>query len=179
MTLVLCRHAAAGESKQAQELAGALASLTIAAVYSSPLARALDTARSIAQAHGLEPVEVDALREIDFGEVEGLEFDSLPAALQEGLLREPLATRFPGGETYGELQERVCEGLTAIRVRHPDATVVVVTHAGAIRAALGAWLGIRGDEIFRLDQRHASVNVVDWVDGVPIVRLVNGTSAAG
>jgi broad specificity phosphatase PhoE len=48
-------------------------------------------------------------------------------------------------------------------------------HKGSIRAALGAWLGIAGEAIFRIDQRTASVNIVDWLDGVPVVRLVNGT----
>jgi broad specificity phosphatase PhoE len=50
-----------------------------------------------------------------------------------------------------------------------------VTHAGPIRAALAAWLGISEEGIFRIDQRPASVNVVDWLDGVPLIRLVNGT----
>jgi broad specificity phosphatase PhoE len=50
-----------------------------------------------------------------------------------------------------------------------------VSHAGSIRAALADWLGIAGDGVFRIDQRTASVNVVDWVDGTPIVRLLNGT----
>jgi broad specificity phosphatase PhoE len=51
-----------------------------------------------------------------------------------------------------------------------------VTHAGPIRALLAQWLGIDGDGVFRLDQRLAAVNVVDWTDGIPCVRLVNGTS---
>jgi broad specificity phosphatase PhoE len=107
--------------------------------------------------------------------VEGLEFDRFPAELQVGLLREPLSVRFPGGETYDELRGRVCGALAAIVDRHPGETVAIVSHAGAIRAALAAWLGIAGAEIFRIDQRTAAVNVVDWLDGVPIVRLVNGT----
>jgi broad specificity phosphatase PhoE len=179
VTLVLCRHAEAGNAEQAQALADALGAVPVTAVYTSPLARALETARPIAETFGLAPVEVDELREIDFGAVEGLTFDAFPAALRDGLLREPLATRFPGGETYGELRQRVCRALRQIVVRHPDATVVVVTHAGSIRAALGAWLGIGGEEIFRIDQRHAAVNVVDWIDGAPIVRLVNGTRPSG
>jgi hypothetical protein len=53
-------------------------------------------------------------------------------------------------------------------------TIAAVTHAGSIRAALAAWLHIADEAIFRVDQRYAAVNVVDWIDGVPLVRLVNG-----
>jgi alpha-ribazole phosphatase len=173
--LVLCRHAEAGNTREANALAAVLAPIRLKAVYTSPLERALATSRAVAARHGLVPVEVPGLREIDFGEVEGLEFDQLPAELRAGLLGEPLAVRFPGGETYAELHERVCGALDDIVGRHPEETVAVVMHKGSIRAALGAWLGIAGEAIFRIDQRTASVNIVDWLDGVPVVRLVNGT----
>jgi broad specificity phosphatase PhoE len=173
--LVLCRHAEAENADEANELGAALASVPFKAVYTSPLERALATSRAVAVRHGLDPVEVADLREIDFGDVEGLEFDQLSAELQAGLLGEPLTVRFPGGETYGELRERVCRALVEIVGLHAGETVAIVTHAGSIRAALGAWLGIDGEAIFRIDQRTASVNIVDWLDGVPIVRLVNGT----
>jgi broad specificity phosphatase PhoE len=116
-----------------------------------------------------------SLHEIDFGEVDGVSFDDLPPALQDGLLNRPASVRFPGGETYLELQERVCAALEQIVAAHPGETVVVVSHAGAIRAALAHWLSVPGHASFRIDQRHAAVNVVVWHDGVPLVRLVNGT----
>jgi broad specificity phosphatase PhoE len=172
--LVLCRHAEAGNVEQAHTLAAELTKLPLAAVYTSPLARAAETARIVAEAHSLTPVDVEALREIDFGEADGLTFDDLPADLQHGLLREPTMVRFPGGETYSELQDRVCAALDGIVAEHSAATVAVITHAGPIRAALGRWLQMDDAAVFRIDQRFASMNVVEWLDGVPIVRLVNG-----
>lgn len=173
--LVLCRHAQEGNEAQARELAAALAAVPLEAVYTSPLARAVVTAEAVGREHGLVPIELTELREIEFGEVEGLAFDQFPRELQEKLLTQPLAVRFPGGETYAELRERVCRALADIVAAHRDQAVAVVTHAGAIRAALSAWLGIADEAIFRIDQRAAAVNVVDWLDGVPLVRLVNGT----
>jgi broad specificity phosphatase PhoE len=174
--LVLCRHAEEGNVDQARDLAAALADVPLQAVYTSPLARAVVTAEAVAAEHGLVPVQVAALREIEFGEVDGLAFDRFPAQLQQELLRRPLSVRFPGGETYGELRDRVCRALGEILAAHRDQAVAVVTHAGPIRAALASWLGISDEAIFRIDQRLASVNVVDWLDrGVPLVRLVNGT----
>jgi alpha-ribazole phosphatase len=178
-TLVLCRHAQAGDVREAGSLAAALAPLALAAVYTSTLPRALETARAVAAVHALEPVELDELREIDLGDVEGLTFDDFPAELRRGLLEEPLAIRFPGGETYEELRGRVTAALGRIVASHPDEVVAAVSHAGAIRAALATWLGIADEAFFRIDQRFASVNVVDWTDGVPLVRLVNGTIADG
>lgn len=175
--LILCRHAETGNTAQAEELGEALAGSPLAAVYSSPLARALDTAGAVAARHGVTPVEVDDLREIDFGDVDGLGFDAYPSRLQAELLRDPTAARFPGGETYGELKTRVTRALSELLPRHPDETVAVVTHAGPIRAALGAWLGMLDEATFRLDQRFAAVNVVDWVEGVPMLRLVNGLAS--
>jgi broad specificity phosphatase PhoE len=174
-TLILCRHAAAGNVAEAQDLALALAAIPFAAVYTSPVERAVETARAVAAAHGLVPIEVADLREIEFGDVEGLDFDRYPRQLQTELLNEPLSVRFPGGETYGELRMRVCRALDELVGRHSDESVLVVTHAGSIRVALAAWLGIASEAIFRIDQRTASVNVVDWVEGTPIVRLLNGT----
>jgi broad specificity phosphatase PhoE len=173
--LILCRHAEAGNSGQAGELAASLRTEPVRAVFSSPIVRARETADAVAAVHSLAVVEVRGLREIDFGEVDGVAFDELPDALQAALLDAPTEVRFPGGETYAELQERVATALGEIVRDHPEATVVAVSHAGAIRAALAAWLGITGEAVFRIDQRYASVNIVDWIGGTPVFRLINGS----
>jgi phosphoserine phosphatase len=161
--------------EEASELASALESIPFTAVYTSPLQRALETAQAVASTHGLVPMEVDDLREIDLGEVEGLVFDQYPATLQAELLSKPLTVRFPGGETYDELRARVCRAVDSIVATHDGESVLIVTHAGSIRAALAFWLGMAGDAIFRIDQRTASVNIVDWIEGKPVLRLLNGT----
>ena len=170
--LVLCRHARSGDAAEAVRLADALRSLPLVAVYTSPLARAIETAKPVAVARGLEPVEVADLRELDFGEVDGLRFDELPLELQRGLLDRPAEVAFPGGESYGELRTRVLAALAEIVARHPGAAVAVVSHAGPIRT-LATWLLMADEGVFRLDQRLASVNIVDWHDGIPFIRLVN------
>jgi broad specificity phosphatase PhoE len=175
MRLVLCRHAPAADVAAAVALAHALRALPVAAVYSSPLDRARTTAEQIATIHRLKPVVVDDLREIDFGEVEGLGFDDLPPDLQRGLLENPTRVRFPGGETYAELRDRVVAAFADVTAHHEGETVVAVSHAGAIRAALAAWLLIPDEAVFRLDQRDAAVNVIEWHEGTPLIRVVNAT----
>jgi broad specificity phosphatase PhoE len=173
--LILCRHAGEGNVAQVRELAAALAAVPFDAVYTSPLARAVVTAEAIAAEHDLVPVEVAELREIELGAVDGLRFDQYPPELQAELLSRPLSVRFPGGETYADLRARAARALEEISRARPQGTVVVVSHAGPIRAALATWLGIVDEAVFRIDQGLASVNVVDWLDGLPLIRLVNGT----
>lgn len=171
--LVLCRHVRAGDAAHAASLAETLAEVGASAVYTSPLARARKTADAVAAPHGVEPVVVEDLREIDLGEVEGLGFDELPPDLQRGLLEEPTSVRFPGGETYAELRARVIAALDTLAARHEGATAIVVTHAGPIRAALASWLLMDDAALFRLDQRYGAVNVVELIAETPLVRLVN------
>ena len=174
MRILLCRHAAAGDGGQVAQLAERLAGLDVAAVYTSPLERAAATAEAVAARHGLPPLVLDDLREIELGDVEGLQFDEYPPELQAALLNAPGSVQFPGGESYEQLRRRVVGALEHIASQHGDGTAVAVSHAGAIRAALATWLSVPPDASFRLDQSFASVNVVDVVDGMPLVRLVNG-----
>lgn len=174
MRLLLCRHAAAGDGVQARRLAAALADVNLVAVYTSPLERAAVTAEAVAARHGLAPLILDDLREIELGEVDGLQFDEYPPELQAAFLNAPGTVHFPGGESYEQLRRRVVGALEEIAAQHGDETVVAVSHAGAIRAALATWLSVPPGASFRIDQGFASVNVVDVIDGMPLVRLVNG-----
>ena len=177
--LILCRHAAEGNAGESRALAAALAAVSLDAVYTSPLPRARITAEAIAAQHALAPIEVSELREIELGAVEGLSFDEYPAELQAELVNRPMSVRFPGGETYEELQERVSGALDEIVRAHSDGTVAAVSHTGPIRAALAGWLGIADEAVFRIDQRTGAVNVVDWVERTPLIRLVNRTGPVG
>ena len=136
--------------RQVAELAATLAHEPIAAVYASPLRRALETAETVAAAHGLAPIVVDALREVDVGS-------------WQGLTRAEVETRFPeqfrrwlehgpgweDGETHEQMGERVVAALRELARRHPHERVVVVTHGGPIRAALARAEGIPHSEARR------------------------------
>lgn len=140
------------------------------AVYSSPRLRAVETARQLAA----DPILHDGLREIDFGELEGRLYDEIAVSepeLYRAWMEAPTTVRFPGGESYADLRARVVAALDEIRSAHDAA--VVVTHGGVIRAALATWLELPDAAIFRIDQAYCGVTVVEWLDGVPIVRLVN------
>jgi alpha-ribazole phosphatase len=162
--------------RQAGALAAALADVPLAAVYSSPLARARDTAAPIAADRGLEPVVEEGLVEIDFGELEGLAYDEIRAArpvVFRAWMEAPTSVRFPGGESFVDLRERVLAALGGLRELHRGEAVAVVTHGGVVRVVLADALGLADGAVFRLDQAYGGVSVVDWLPGTPVVRVVN------
>lgn len=125
--------------EQARSVALRLADEAVAAVFSSDLKRARETAERIAQPHGL-PVSTDPrLREVFFGEWEGLQ-------LQEVRERDPdllaqwwhdsFRFRPPGGERLDQVRDRMCEALREAAGTYSDRTVVVVSHGGPIKAAI-------------------------------------------
>ena len=130
--------------EQAGALAATLADEPVAAVYSSDLRRARDTAAIVARTHGLG-VEVDPrLREIDVGEWEGLTMREIERRYPGYVERWPPddGKPFPRGETYAAMGERVVRALTEIAERHAEETVVVILHGGPIRSALAHAAGI-------------------------------------
>jgi 2,3-bisphosphoglycerate-dependent phosphoglycerate mutase len=119
--------------EQALELAERLRGVELAAVYSSDLPRALETAEVVARARGLRVIADPALREIDLGS-------------WSGLTRSEIAERFPGadhhdGETREEFDERVLGAVTRIAAAHDGRRVLIVAHGGCIRALQRRVLG--------------------------------------
>ena len=157
--------------EHAKTLATGLARHDWDAVYTSPRVRARETAVAVNR----DVVIDNELREIDFGDLEGRTYDEIGAIdpeLYRAWMERPTTVHFPGGESFGELKVRALEALERIRAAHEAA--IVVTHGGVLRAGLAAWLGMPDEAIFRLDQRYGGVTIVDWLDGVPLVRLMNG-----
>jgi probable phosphoglycerate mutase len=152
-----------------------LASIPITAVYSSPLERARETAHAVAAHHGLEVRLRDSLGEVRFGDWTGRSIADLDAAdpRWHAWNANRSIGRTPNGESFLELQDRMVSEIMTIAAEHPAATVAVVSHADAIRAALVQFLGIPGDLSLRLDIRPASVSILHLGSGSPRVAALN------
>lgn len=131
---------------QAASLAERLTGQRFDAVYSSDLARALQTAEAVTERLAGRPsVQLrPELREINVGDLAGL----VMAEIQErypdylaSLSRDPWATRRPGGESMEDLFGRCGDAFHALRSRHPGGRVLVFTHGGVVRVAVGLALG--------------------------------------
>lgn len=164
---------------QARALATWLGEVPLAAVYASPLRRALETAAPLCTAR--EPHTVDALREIDFGAFEGMTYDDIAKAnpaLYRAWMEGPTEVMFPEGESFAGMRVRVLGAVQRIVADHPNACVALVAHGGTHRVVLGRSLCLADREVFRLDLAHASLSVVDVFSDTfsepALVRLLNG-----
>jgi alpha-ribazole phosphatase len=160
----------------AERLAEHLRKVAIDVVYVSPRQRAVQTAAALGGT-----VTIDArLRELDFGRLEGRTYDEIEREQPELFrcwMETPTQVRFPDGESYADLRERVASAVEDVVAAERDRTVALVSHGGVIRAALAVALGLPDERAFSLDVGYARVSVVDWFDTSPVVRLVNGGSA--
>jgi broad specificity phosphatase PhoE len=153
---------------QAEELADRLAEIPIDAVYSSDLQRARDTATAVARRQGLEPTELQALREVNVGSWEGLTREDAETRFPEGFRRwQNGGTGWDDGETYGEMSRRVIGAVREIAERHPGGRLLVVAHGGPIRAIHAAALGLDVEAYRRVRpvEPNARLSAVCFVDG--------------
>ena len=147
---------------QAAALAESLQKLPIRAIYASPLERAVETARPSSQALGL-PVQLrPGLLDTHVGEWEGLLLKNLrKLPLWKQVQRQPAEVRFPGGESFLELQERLVTEIELIRRAHkPKELVAVVFHCDPIKLVLAHYIGLPLDGFQKLGVAPGSVSVL-------------------
>lgn len=167
----------------------------LAAVYTSPLNRALKSAEIIARPHNLTPVVINDLRERSFGVWEGMSFNEIgeqyPEAF-EAWANNPLKYSPVGGESTIEVRDRVIRVMEKIldgaeerksaraevkTSELPDfRAIVVVAHGGVNRIILCHVIGIPLENIFRIEQDNAAVNIIEFWDKYPVVKLLNGVA---
>ena len=153
-----------------------LASEDISAVYASDLSRALKTAECIAAKHNLPVTTIPELREINFGEWEGLTFEGMKDQWSEAvpnIFTHPDEAVIPGGETFREVKTRATKALEQLVAEHPDQTIVVVSHGATIRTVLCAVLNIHLNHLWNIKQDNTAVNMLEYYDDKIMVTLVN------
>jgi probable phosphoglycerate mutase len=148
------------------------------AVYASPLERTRETAAPIARALGLRVRTERGLLECDFGEWTGAELKVLmrtPAWTT--VQRTPSLFRFPGGESFTDMQQRITDTVARLVARHPGETLVAVSHADPIKAALAMAAGTHLDLFQRLVVSPCSVSAVSYGPEGTHVLTVNSTGS--
>ena len=171
-------HLADAGNEQAAAVAERLRALkTIDAIYASPLERTRETAAPIAKARGLKVAIDKGLLECDFGEWTGRPLKELMKLPEWATVqRYPSGFRFPGGESFTEMQTRITGAVAALVHKHPGATIVCVSHADPIKAAVASALGTHLDLFQRINISPCSVTTIAYGAGGPFVHNVNATS---
>ncbi|MCC5953787.1 MAG: MSMEG_4193 family putative phosphomutase [Acidimicrobiia bacterium] len=163
--------------EQATRVAGRIGALErVTAVYASPMERTRETAAPIARACGLRVRSAKGLIECDFGDWTGrslADLRKLPAWQQ--VQQNPSGFRFPGGESFTEMQQRMCSAVAALVARHPGDTIVAVSHADPIKAAVAQAMGVHLDLFQRIVVSPCSVSAVWYGPSGPAVLTTNST----
>lgn len=148
------------------------------AVYASPLERTVETARPIASGLGLRVRVERGLLECDTGSWTGAELKKLRRKAEwKAVQFFPAGFRFPGGESFFEMQARVMATLDRLAARHAGASFVAVSHADPIKAAVASTAGVPLDLFQRLVVSPCSVSALVRGEAAHYVLCVNATSS--
>lgn len=159
---------------QARRVAAHLKDKPLDAIYSSPLGRALDTAKEVAGYHGLEVGIVDDLQEINMGEWAGKTWDQIRKIwpdLEKSWSADPYTSDPPpSGEDYREFQNRCIRALDRIAAAHERShQVAVVCHGGVIRAVMNEILGLAWNTRGKIYSQNCSITRLRWQAGGTVV----------
>lgn len=166
-------HLSAIGREEAKRLAERLEPVRLAAVYSSPLERCVETAEVVAEGRRHEVCVVEDLGEVRYGSWQGRTFRSLQRTkLWRTVQLTPSQAVFPKGESLLELQRRGVDAIEGVRRRHRRGVVAVVSHADMIKAIVAHYVGLHLDLFQRLVIEPASVTIIAFSDGFPrVLRL--------
>jgi len=170
-------HLADTGSEQAERAAARIAGLDrIDAVYASPLERTRETAAPIARARGLRVRTAKGLLECDFGDWTGKRLADLRRKPEWSAVQSrPSGFRFPRGESFAEMQQRIWNELERLVAAHPGGTVVAVSHADPIKAAVAMATGVHLDLFQRIVISPCSITPLLFTSNGPLVLAVNST----
>ena len=170
--------------RQIRALEQIIRPITLDAIYASPLERAQATARTLAGESDVPVTTVDSIREITPGDLSVLQASSSRDV--SGFLRQAIGyfvdpetrwdTPYLGGETYRGLRERVWPFFADLIARRDWRRVLVVAHGGVNNALIGRILGTGEPGLANIEQDFGGLNIIDVVDGRPILRLLNFTA---
>ena len=163
-------------TRQARASAARVAQWEIAAIYSSPLRRAMATAEILSEPLGLQVQRLAGLIDIDYGRWQGLslkEAQSNDPELYKLWLESPQLVAFPGGEGLSEVRKRVANALETVVTHHPGQAVVLVSHKVVCKVLLCSLLSLDDSHFWQIQQGLCAINLVEMERKSTSVLLVN------
>ena len=164
---------------QALELSKAIKEYPIDYIYSSDLGRAIQTAQIIGNEIGVDVNETESLREMGFGDWEGLLIDEIKknhAKTYETWRNQPHLADIPNGETLHIIKDRVDAFIKELNEKYDNKHILLVSHSVTVRVMLLSFLNSGVENIYRIKQDNTALNVVECRDYGPVVIKMNDTS---
>jgi len=151
----------------------------IDAIYCSDLKRALVTAEAISSGRDVEIISCPELREVNYGDAEGLTFEEIGRRypeLAEAIANFNLELRFPGGESFEGFIARTSKFLDRLYDHTAEQTILIVSHSGPLKVLVCDLLGIGQSHWRQIRFDNASLSIVDTYPRGAILSLLNDTS---
>jgi len=168
--------------KQVEKLRDRLAIDKLDVTYCSDLKRAVTTAELISSRHQAEIIACPELREISYGEVEGMAFDDIRRLYPEVAdccVNWSTELEFPGGESFDQFAQRVSQLMERLKKHTPEQTILIVAHGGTLRVILCHLLGLELKRWRQFQINVASLSIVETRPDIAILNLLNDTSHLG
>ena len=147
-------------------------------IYSSPLIRAWETAKKIAQFHNLSVQPLNGIIDMSFGRWEGhslLEVEKNDGDLHRQWREEPQLVRLPGGESLEEIRVRSMSALEEVIQLHPGKTIVLVSHRVVNKVLICGILGLDNSHFWQITQDPTAINLIQYKKGKYILSFMNET----
>jgi probable phosphomutase (TIGR03848 family) len=163
---------------QARALGERLAGVPLAAIYSSPLERTMETAQAIATHHPALTVQpLEQVGEVRYGQWQGAKLSALRRQkLWHTVQMYPSRAHFPSGEAIRQAQARAVDALEGLVMHHPGQRVAVVSHSDVIKLIVTHYLGAHIDLFQRIEISPASISIVRLGSDRPVIMCLNDTS---
>ena len=164
---------------QAFELAKSIKEYPIDYIYSSDLGRAVQTSQIISNEIGIKVNKTQALREMGFGDWEGLLIDEIKknhAKTYEIWRNQPHLVNIPNGENLHIIKDRVDNFIKELNEKYDNKHILLVSHSVTVRVMLLSFLNSEMENIYRIKQDNTALNIVEYRDYGPVVIKMNDTS---
>jgi broad specificity phosphatase PhoE len=164
--------------EEARAVAAYFHDLPIRGIYTSPLARAAQTAEAIAAGRAIGVRPDPAFIDLDFGEWQGHPLKEVREKypdLYRAWRERPQEVTFPGGENLERARARAEEGLLRVARENPERTVVIVSHRVIVKILICAVLGLDNSHFWQIKQDTTAVNCLEFAREKFIVSLLNDT----
>ena len=163
---------------QAKAVGASLKDVQIDVVYSSPLGRALETAKILADSRSLEIELEEGFIDIDFGKWQGVSHEKVKEKyedLYEMWLKNPQMVTFPEGENLKDVRTRLMEALEKVIRKHPGKTLAIVSHRVLNKVLLCSILGLELSHFWHIKQDTCAINRFEYKDERFYLTLLNDT----
>ncbi|WFD09552.1 histidine phosphatase family protein [Tepidibacter hydrothermalis] len=164
--------------KQVKQTSVRLKDEKIDLIYSSPLKRAMNTAKEISKINSLDINICDEFKEMNFGDFEGLTFKEIEANHKEEyerLKNGSFEYSFPNGENMIGFHDRISNKIDHIIKNYDGKTVLIVSHAGVIRACLSHLISKDHTYHWNFKIDNCSMTIVEVVDNFSVIHNLNNT----